>query len=893
MKGKARSRFFIMALVLLAMMAALIFQLGNLTIVHGAEYASQAESRRTTTMYTTGARGRILDRNGIPLAYDETSYNVQFYRDPERLTADDSALYTESLISAIQIIEAGGGTTIDAFYIKKDPDTGELHYDWGVDDPTAAKKRYENFCKAMGSSFYRKDPEDISTWIPADEAYQLLRSSWQIPAELTFEEASKVMSVRQEINLNKWRAYEPVTIAYNVSIEVVAQLDMLSQELLGIRTQKSTNRVYPRGATASHILGYLSRQVSDESSADAMRRMGYTDEDLLWYENAYATDEQGNTRTDSDGVPYSIYSTDKDGKQMLRMTRMGYSYNDYIGVAGVERTMEAYLTANTDKQHGVQTIEINKHGTITRMLETTAASDGNDVMLTIDLPLQEVTEQALEKAITQIREREEQALIDNAKSYMEKRSDLSTIQMAETGSIVVLEIASGDVLAMASYPDFDPNMFIAGLTDEQAEELFGSDKPDAPKSLMPTLNRAISSRLAPGSIFKMCTGLAGLMENEVTLTETIKDESPYTQYESGDIVSVNAPWCWDHGHKHNENITGALTRSCNYYFFKVADRLGIERLNDWATQLGLSDLTGIELPGELESHVGGQKVLYDNEASLSRQKSSLPGYVYRQVRKQLVRVLDYAQKEVDDDTIDRCAERILELQTGESAELGAGIRRILREELGVAEGLSRGQSWVSDIASMLTELQWKPTLTIRAGIGQAITLTTPVAIARYAAAFANGGTVYDVHVVDKVIAGDGSVVMQNEPTVFNQINAPQEYWDAIREGLSGVVSPEDGGTAEKAFTAEFRREGYLSQIIGKSGTAQISASGNIDIENTSWFITMLPKESPEIVIVTCIPYGLSGSTGGAPAVEEIVRFYLDRKAGTVADNLVLPDGFIP
>ncbi|MDD3919552.1 MAG: penicillin-binding transpeptidase domain-containing protein [Eubacteriales bacterium] len=892
MKSKARIRFLIMAVMLLLMMTALVLQLGNLTIVHGEEYATEAENRRTTTMYTTGARGRILDRNGIPLAYDETSYNVQFYRDPERLSDDDSALYTESLISAINIIEAGGGTTIDTFYIKKDPNTGDLYYDWGVDSPKSQEARYKNFCNVMGAKFYMRDPADTSTWIPADEAYKLLRNSWQIPAELTFEEARKVMSVRQEINMNKWRAYEPITIAYNVSIEVVAQLDMLSEDLLGIKTQKSTTRVYPRGSTASHILGYLSRQVKDDISPDALLYMGYTEEDLQWYENAYSKDENGDLKTDSDGNPYSIYGTNEDGEKILRMTRMGYSPNDYTGVAGVEKTMEAYLTASTDKQHGVQTIEINKHGTITRTLETTAASDGNDVMLTIDLPLQEVTEAALEKAITNIREKEEEKLRESAEDYLDQRSDLNSIKMAETGSIVVLDAHTGATLALASYPDFDPNMFIAGLTPEQAAELFGKEGDDTP-TLTPTLNRAISSRLAPGSIFKMCTGLAGLMEHEVTLTETIKDESPYTKYESGDEVIQNAPWCWNHKHVHNENITGALTKSCNYYFYKVADRLGIQRLDDWATKLGLSDLTGIELPGELESHVGGQKVLYNNEVSLSQQKSSLPGYVYRQVRKQLVRVLDYSQKEVDDETIDRCAERILELQTGESTELGAGIRRILREELGVAEGLSRGQTWVSDIASMLTELQWKPTLTVRAGIGQATTLTTPVAIARYAAAFANGGTVYNVRVVDKIIGGDGSVVKENAPTVFSQIDAPQEYWNAILSGLAGVVSPEDGGTAEKAFTQEFRDQGYLEQIIGKSGTAQISVSNSVDIENTSWFVTMLPAEAPEIVIVTCIPYGLSGSTGGAPAVEEITRFYLDRKAGTVADNLVSPDGFIP
>ncbi len=152
MKSKAKGRFAILALVMAAMMAALILQLGNLTLAKGAEYAAQAESRSTETMYTTGARGRILDRNGTPLAYDETSYNVQFYRDPERLADDDSALYTESLLTAISIIEKGGGTVIVTSYIRMN-EQGELSLStgaWKAKAPITARNK--NFCKRWASS---------------------------------------------------------------------------------------------------------------------------------------------------------------------------------------------------------------------------------------------------------------------------------------------------------------------------------------------------------------------------------------------------------------------------------------------------------------------------------------------------------------------------------------------------------------------------------------------------------------------------------------------------------------------------------------------------------------------------------------------------------------------
>ena len=106
--------------------------------------------------------------------------------------------------------------------------------------------------------------------------------------------------------------------------------------------------------------------------------------------------------------------------------------------------------------------------------------------------------------------------------------------------------------------------------------------------------------------------------------------------------------------------------------------------------------------------------------------------------------------------------------------------------------------------SILNEIQWKATQTIRAGIGQGVSLVTPVAVARYVAAIANGGTVYDVHIVDKVIDSSGVIVNEIEPSVYDKIDAPSDYWNAIREGLKGVVSPEDGGTASKKFSQEFQ-----------------------------------------------------------------------------------------
>jgi penicillin-binding protein 2 len=118
------------------MMGALVYKLGTLTLAQGAVLTEEAEDRSTRTIYVKGSRGRILDRNGIVLAYSKTSYNVEFLRDADNRTTYDSAIYTESLLSTIEIIERNGGKVIDTSYIRRD-EQGNYFYQWGVTSEAA------------------------------------------------------------------------------------------------------------------------------------------------------------------------------------------------------------------------------------------------------------------------------------------------------------------------------------------------------------------------------------------------------------------------------------------------------------------------------------------------------------------------------------------------------------------------------------------------------------------------------------------------------------------------------------------------------------------------------------------------------------------------------------
>lgn len=834
-KGKLNTRIWMLIAIFIAMLGVLLIFLDKLAIRETEAYTAAVQQTTEVTTYQSGSRGTITDRNGAVLAYDETTYNVLFYRDPSNRTPVDSARYTNSLMEAIRIIEDGGGKTIDTFYINMLSD-GTFVYDFRTSDPSVAAARKRNFVDACNFS----NPD-----LTAEEAYRILRNSWCIPDDMPFDEAKKIMSIRQEAVMNSYRAFEGIRIAYDVSLAVVTELDMASDRLTGILTEKSSYRVYPYGHTASHIIGYLSKQVTKD-----MTSIGYS----------YAEFE-----------PFDVKRKETDS-----MLDLGYSYNDLVGVAGVEKTMEAYLTPHLYGRLGTTRILKNRRGAIVEVLDSTQPTDGMNVQLTIDIELQKVCEEALLENIAETRKKQEARIrSDRAKYEKLTNGNTDSIKLAETGAIIVMNVRTGEILAMASYPDYDPNMFTDGIDEQEYDLLFGAN------SNQPTLNRAIGIRTASGSVFKMATGFAGLMEGKLTTTETISDRSPYYYFVDNPTVKVeqNAPSCWTSNPASHSNLTlsRALTVSCNYFFYTIADRVGIERLNYWAGELGMKDTTGVELPGELTVQIGGQKARYDCEKTLSEQTSALPRLIYNRIYNLLRSINEQRELGLSDSRLRSCANRLLRLMDGEQRERGAEIREILKEELNIPVGVSYAHTnWIVSISTWLEELRWKPTYTIQTGIGQGVMLVTPISIARYVATIANRGTVYQATVLREVDAADGTVYYRNQPKAVDSISAPDLFWDAILEGMKGVVSPEDGGTASSVFSMAFARNGYLERISGKTGTAQTAASNNIDIENTCWFAAITPREDPEIVIVVFIPNGLSGSSG-AVAVERIVTYWYERQ----------------
>ncbi len=256
----------------------------------------------------------------------------------------------------------------------------------------------------------------------------------------------------------------------------------------------------------------------------------------------------------------------------------GYSMNDYIGKAGIEYVFEPYLRGKNGKKQTDMSID----GTTTGEYITEEAVQGSDVVLTIDANLQAATETALKNNIEKI-----------------KTGGFSETRDVKAGAAVVLDVKTGEVLALASYPDFEPELFVNGISTEKWNEYTNGEE-------SALVNRAIQSAYAPGSIFKMVSAIAGLETGAINSTETI--------YDTGVYPGGYNPKCWiysSYGRGHGAlNVSGAIKNSCNYYFYEVITRMGIENLEKYATYFGLGQKTNIELPGEVSGTLAG-KTLYD------------------------------------------------------------------------------------------------------------------------------------------------------------------------------------------------------------------------------------------------------------------------------------------
>ena len=252
-----------------------------------------------------------------------------------------------------------------------------------------------------------------------------------------------------------------------------------------------------------------------------------------------------------------------------------YDLNDIIGKTGIEYVFEDYLKG----ENGIKQIDMAVDGTVTGEYILNEAVAGADVYLSIDANLQKKAEVALKNDIEKI-----------ANGGYSEKSD------AKSGACVVMNVNSGEILAMCSYPDYEPQLFADGISSEKYNEYINSTE-------KPLFNRCISGAYAPGSTFKMITAIAGLESNSITPSEKINDTGVYPR--------GHHPVCWYYTSFHSGhgllNVSDAIKHSCNYFFYEVGYRIGIDKLSSYASYFGLGKKTGVELTGEVSGDLANKE----------------------------------------------------------------------------------------------------------------------------------------------------------------------------------------------------------------------------------------------------------------------------------------------
>ncbi len=288
------------------------------------------------------------------------------------------------------------------------------------------------------------------------------------------------------------------------------------------------------------------------------------------------TTEPIRTYTSRNLASHIIGYVGKIGEEEYNAKKDIYDSDDTIGTTGIEYTFEDYLRG----KDGSKQIDMAVDGTVTGETVTEEAQAGSQVVLTIDANLQKVAETALANNIQKI-----------------ATGGFSQVYDAKAGSVVVMNVKTGEILAMASYPDFEPEQFVGGIKSD----VWAMYRDNTAK---PLTNKAVQDAYAPGSIFKMASAIAGLESGAITLYEKINDTGVY-------YLGNNNWKCWywtDYHRGHGYlNVSDAIKHSCNYFFYETGKRMGIDTLAKYARYFGLGTKTGIELPSETSGTLASQE----------------------------------------------------------------------------------------------------------------------------------------------------------------------------------------------------------------------------------------------------------------------------------------------
>lgn len=932
---KIKDRYNITLIVFTIIIFAIVLRLAALMIVEGQNYREQAENRIFKNIPLSAPRGEIRDKYGRLLAGSRPSFTVQIMRNEI-----DSKKINEVALNLLNILEENGDEYTDDFPIIRREDGGyaftydidlanwkesyglvgvrngkeafeilKKRYGIDVEDPVEAQLellkvpdlrvpisinestrwaytdmlKKEDWLKSYG---FTEDEYDIR----AIDVFNEIRKKYDIPANYSFEDARKIMVFRQTIRNSGYLQYNPVKIAEDISPQSVAQIEENILELPGISIVVESIRYYPEGKLAAHLLGNLGKIAQQ-------------------------------------------HEIDKYIKELK------YLPSDIIGKTGLEHKFEESLKGID----GYQKVIVDSSGRLVEVLERQEPIPGETLYLSIDANLQRKTEEVLEDVLKAI---QTGGVYETRWGRNSFSSSSGVKSNAKSGAVAVLDVKNGKVLALASYPAYDPNLFATGISTSDWQGLMPENERDM-LSPRPLLNMALGTAVQPGSTFKMLIGIAGLEQGL----------SPNYQILDKGFIRIGGHsfgnWLWNQsrGTMGYQNIVAAIRDSNNYYFYSVAAgydyganrplpiTMTPEILIDYAKKFGLNDRTGIEIDIPRERAGGVPSV----ERKLATVKAMLRNYLNRQLTEE---DLDLERLTPDEESIKNIIEEIV-AWAEENPARSTIEKRII--DLGIKKERA---SILTDVVkyNYFNQAKWSIADTMNFAIGQGEHAYTPIQMANFMAMIANDGHKYKISVVNKSKSIETGQVTDYPSQLLERIGL-KDYNNLkpIKLGMHEVTTI---GTSRSTFsnfpvkvaakTGTAQKSGkippadeveYLKNHMARFGVslkqveekmAQLKEENKNDAkymddafvmresikkinskikdkdldqfkanyDNFTWFTGFAPYDDPQIAVAVLIPQGGSGGYGG-PIFREIVAEYMGLNETGDNEDLSLDNRLLP
>ena len=803
-------------LILVAFVVILV-KILYMTTFKYEHYTELAENKTYKQLLIKAPRGEIKDRYGRLLAGNKNLFTVQVSGDEiKRKDSNGKSMANDICLKLINLLEKNNEEYIDEFpiyiqngkyYYTFDKNIREYKNNNNIPQELDAKESFyylvdklvsegvltQDDRKLEVSKLQKKLNENgyyppilVSKWlfteqknkqdwlesygienskITAKKAFYEIRNNknYKIDKNLSDSDARKILVVRDLIKSQGYSQYNPITIATDISQKTISQLEESAIELPGVSVAVEPVRYYPNTTLASHILGHMGKMPSGQ-------------------EDKYLNREEGKT----------------------------YSKGDTVGISGIEKSYEEQLRG----VDGYKKVQVDALGRITRELDVSEPKSGDTVYLSIDKDLQEDTENALKGVLEALR------VGGTYKSKYGNKTFSSVAKNAASGAVIAIDAKNGDVLSMASYPNYNPNKFVNGISYEDYQALQPKNKNDV-LAANPQVNLATQGVFQPGSTFKMVTGMAAI-DNGLSPNYAIQDTGVIRL--GGPKSRPFADLIW-HKSRSNHGYTDlykAIQESCNIYFYTIGSgknytggkdpsvKVGAKGIIEYAKKFGLDDYTGL------------------NE-EIDERKGSVPNMAAKlETTKTLLR--DYLTKEMANDFTDisksknpkEYENRIEEIVSWADETKTVGRVEALERLTKMKVKEDRVETLADSIVfSYLNFAKWSTADTFNISIGQGENQYTPAQMARYVAAIGNGGNLVELSVVDRVISNDYNNVDIDENKVEKiDFNNPEKLKDLI-EGMKRVSTQ---GSGKGIFGPN-----YPISVASKTGTAE--KSGKIPTEN--------------------------------------------------------------